>query len=383
MNKIQQLLTAMLLCPLALLAQTEQLRVATLNVDGLPKKILVFNVNANGSGDEGTSRIGKYLYKKSYDIVCMQEDFNYHGVLQPWLEDDYQFDAWTGAVGIDLPGKRFDFLHAQNEQFECDGLGTCWKNSIQLTDSKRVAWKQSFGKFSHALDELVAKGYRRSELTLASGARIIVYNMHMDASDLADEKEGKDTPDRAARLSEWRQLLDDVLDHLDTRPIIIMGDLNSYYCRDQIKAEFIDKIAASGKGTASDVWVELQRAGQYPEAKDGIVYTEDDFNILDGETLDKIIYVNPTNGTRLKAVAFNIDKEGYTTDGNALGDHYPVSATFEVLDGRKSQTAIDAPATAAEQPAEYYNLNGRRVIPIGKGVYIERQGQDSHKRIIK
>ena len=64
----------------------EQFSIATLNVDGLPKKILVVNVNADGPGDAGTARIGKYLMQKKYDLVMMQEDFNYHGVLSVLLE---------------------------------------------------------------------------------------------------------------------------------------------------------------------------------------------------------------------------------------------------------------------------------------------------------
>ncbi len=41
--------------------QAEQFTIATMNIDGLPKKILVFNVNADGPGAEGSSRIGKYI----------------------------------------------------------------------------------------------------------------------------------------------------------------------------------------------------------------------------------------------------------------------------------------------------------------------------------
>ena len=39
----------------------EQFTIATLNVDGLPQKILVVKLNADGPGDAGTARIGKYL----------------------------------------------------------------------------------------------------------------------------------------------------------------------------------------------------------------------------------------------------------------------------------------------------------------------------------
>lgn len=363
--------------------QAEEFSVATLNIDGLPKKILVFNVNADGPGDEGTSRIGKYLMQKNYDIVCMQEDFNYHGVLAPWLEDTYKFDTWSGAVGIDLPGKKIDFLHAQNERFECDGLGACWKNDIMITSTERVKWESSFGKFSHAADELVTKGFRRYEATLPSGIQLLIYNMHMDASSLADEKEGKDSMDLAARQSEWQQLKNDVLDHLDSRPIIIMGDLNSYYCRDHIQKQFIDDIAATGKGTASDVWIELEKGGTYPAPVDTIVYCEEQYNLLDGEALDKIIYINPVSGTQIKPLSVILDKEGYQYNGKALGDHYPLSATFEVLRSKPSAIDTSIQQDPSKSEATYYDLHGHKVAHPSKGLYIERDGNNAQKRIIK
>ena len=36
----------------------EQFSIATLNVDGLPQKLLVVNLNAEGPGSAGTARIG-------------------------------------------------------------------------------------------------------------------------------------------------------------------------------------------------------------------------------------------------------------------------------------------------------------------------------------
>ena len=77
-------LTAALLFCSSLLSfgqqDNEQFSIATLNVDGLPQKVLVVKINTNGPGDTGSARIGKYLAKKDYDLVMMQEDFNYHGV---------------------------------------------------------------------------------------------------------------------------------------------------------------------------------------------------------------------------------------------------------------------------------------------------------------
>ena len=132
-----------------------QFSIATLNVDGLPQKILMVKVNAEGPGNGGTARIGKYLLKKGYDLVMLQEDFNYHDVLSVILEDDYKMDQWTGDV--DVVGHTIDYLHLQNHRFECDGLMACWKNDLTVAPAVRIPWQQNFGKFSHALDEMVTK----------------------------------------------------------------------------------------------------------------------------------------------------------------------------------------------------------------------------------
>ena len=351
----------------------EQFTVATLNVDGLPQKLLVVNVNADGPGDAGTARIGKYLVKKGYDLVMMQEDFSYHGVLSVWLEDDYKMDEWSGTLYVLDGPRKVDFLHLQNHRYACDGLLTVWKNDLQVTPAGRTPWIQNFGKFSHALDEMVTKGFRRYEVTLRSGDRIVVYNMHMDATDEKDEAEGKAGPDHDARMAQWAQLKDDVLQHLDSRPIIITGDMNSLYGRDDVKGQFIDAINQSGRGMASDVWVELQHSGIYPSESITEATASD-------ETLDKIIYINPTMGTNIQPVAITIDREGYLYDGKPLGDHFPVAATFQLMRRGSGIEELNGTATGESQ---YYNLNGQHVSMPQKGIYIEQQGKKAEKRIIK
>ena len=351
----------------------EQFTVATLNVDGLPQKLLVVNVNADGPGDAGTARIGKYLVKKGYDLVMMQEDFSYHGILSVWLEDDYKMDEWSGTLYVLDGPRKVDFLHLQNHRYACDGLLTAWKNDLQVTPAGRTPWIQNFGKFSHALDEMVTKGFRRYEVTLRSGDRIVVYNMHMDATDEKDEAEGKAGPDHDARMAQWAQLKDDVLQHLDSRPIIITGDMNSLYGRDDVKGQFIDAINQSGRGMASDVWVELQHNGIYPSESITEASASD-------ETLDKIIYINPTMGTNIQPVAITIDREGYLYDGKPLGDHFPVAATFQLMRRGSGIEALNGTTTGESQ---YYNLNGQHVSMPQKGIYIEQQGKKAEKRIIK
>ena len=360
--------------------EPETFSIATLNVDGLPQKILVAKVNSDGPGGGGSVRIGRYLLKRGYDMVFMQEDFNYHEELTVPMEDDYQMDSWSGDVGVD--DRQIDFLHLQNHRFECDGLMGAWKNGITLTSTSRTAWTASFGKFSHALDEMVTKGFRRYELTLTGGQQIVVYNMHMDAGDTADEREGKDSLDRDARLKQWSQLRDDILTRLDTRPVIVVGDLNSYYCRDQIKNNFIDEIEATGRAKVYDAWVELQNNGKYPAPVDGIVCCEADGNSLEsGEVLDKVLYINPTSGTGIYAISYQLDTTGYLHDGKMLGDHYPVSVTFQIGNGKT--TGIEEIVNCKSSNSKWFDLQGRRVDSHASGIVIEHNGEKAHKRIIK
>lgn len=360
--------------------EAETFSITTLNVDGLPQKLLVAKVNPDGPGGGGSVRIGRYLQKRGYDLVMMQEDFNYHEELTVPLEDDYQTDTWSGDLGVE--GRKIDFLHLQNHRFACDGIMGAWKKGITLTSTSRTPWTANFGKFSHALDEMVTKGFRRYELTLPSGLQMVVYNMHMDAGDTPDEREGRDSLDRDARLKQWNQLRDDILSRLDTRPVIVAGDLNSYYCRDQIKKNFIDAIEATDRAKVYDAWVELQNGGRYPESVEGIVSCETDGNILpSGEVLDKVLYINPTGGTAIHAVSYQLDTTGYLHDGKMLGDHYPVSVTFQT--GKRKGTGINEIENSKSSNSTRFGISGQRVDGEARGIVIERNGENTHKRIIK
>lgn len=350
----------------------EQFSIATLNVDGLPQKILVVNVNADGPGDAGTARIGKYLTKKGYDLVMLQEDFNYHNVLSVWLEDNYKMDEWTGAVGLD--GPKIDFLHLQNHRFECDGLMGCWKNDLQVTAAVRTPWTHNFGKFSHANDELVTKGFRRYDATLRGGKRIVVYNMHMDASTDADEASGNDQGDIDARRSQWRQLRDYVLPRLDERPVILMGDMNSLYPRDSIQALFIDPINATGSHQVSDTWVEYELNGQYPAVGTGDRHVAYD----NGEVLDKILYINPVDGLRLKLESYRLETDYTYDDGTPMGDHFPVSASFSIVGDSSSGIR----SLEYDSGSEVFALDGRRLPTLKKGMNIIRTKDGRVRKVV-
>ena len=359
---ISILLLALMLC--ATKAQTT-FSVMTLNVDGLPGKFLFFDINDDGPQSAGSERISQYIAGRDCDIVSMQECFNYRWEIWSRLFAGYEHDEWTG--GIDSETHKLDYFHLQNERFPCDGLNCAWKKTVKSTAYERVAHEQNFGKFSHEFDDIITKGFRRHEFTLTDGTEVVFYNTHFDASSERDEQIGNDTKDREARRAQWLQLQEHVLTHLDSRPVIITGDFNSYYHRDDIVNTFIQPIQATGRATVGDAWIEHCRDGVYPQLGD-----ESDPD----EMLDKILYVNPIGGMAVKPVDVTIDIAGYQYDNKPLGDHYPLIATFTIETGNTSGI------NNSQQPAangQWFDLQGRRVDNTSTGLYI----QDGLKVIIK
>lgn len=334
--------------------------VMTLNVDGMPEKILFVDANTGGPGVLGSIAISKYVASKDCDIVAMQEDFNYYLEIWSLLLFKYNHDEWAG--GIMKGDYKVDYAHLHRNKFPTDGLNMSWKRGSKSTAYERIPWEKSFGKFSHEFDDMITKGFRCHEMVLKNGLEVVVYNMHMDASSERDEKAGNDGKDREARLSQWEQLRDYILNRMDQRPVIVVGDMNSLYHRDDVKSVFIDHINNTALATAADAWVDLQLNGQFPP------YGQ---TAIQDEWLDKVIYINPAGTpTPIVPVQAELDTTGYLKDGKPLGDHFPLIVTFAVdepsaIDGFAADRAVQT------DDAPVYTVQGTLATPESKGILIK------------
>lgn len=355
--------------------------VGTLNVDGLPKKYLFLTINGDGPGMWGSLAISNYLRKKQLDFVGLQENFNYSKEIFSLL-CDYEHDEWSG--GFNLTDKNVDLRHLHNSKLSCDGLNALWRKDLTVKRVRREAYYDSFGKLSHSNDAFITKGFRRYEVELPMGDQVVVYDTHLDASQMEDELTGNDYQDKQARMSEWRQLIDDVIVNMDQRPVILLGDFNSYYCRDALK-NLLGLINNSGRGTASDVWVELTQNGLYPQYT-GVtpLITEENGWSLNGETPDKIIYINPVYGRAIQPVSITIDTEGYVKNGKALGDHYPVIAKFRYVDtARQGDASGITEMSQGAAATSVYSLDGTTAAQNHPGIYVERQSNGRVRKVVR
>ena len=312
---------------------TKTFTVCALNVDGLPKTVAGFDLNPDGPGSAGTKLISQYLAAKGYDFIGVSEDFNYHGSLMSSLTN---YDSGTLRSTLSLSNFSIPF--------DTDGLNFIWKNNWSTRGEKWTRWNTTNDTDGN---QYVKKGFRYYELDLGDGMVVDVYVLHMDAGDAASGAVD-------SRNAQWTQLANDIVSAANTtRPKIIIGDTNSRYTRESIKANFIDVLKSTGYYEVSDVWVEKSLGGTYPNVGDETIYNSSnphgDYSSAN-EVVDKIIYINPkaANTTQLAVNTFRIESDYTygtvqgTSDATALGDHNPLVVQFSAQKPKAQFNSDDA-----------------------------------------
>ena len=297
--------------------QQDSFTAVALNVDGLPQKLLTYNLNEDGPGEDGTKLISQYLAGKGYDFIGVSEDFNYHGSLMTALSSNY--DSGTIRATLSVSG-----LLSGGIPFDTDGLNLIWKKS-RVTASNE-SWTRWTSTTSTDGNQYVKKGFRHYDMNIGEGMVMDVYVLHMDAGEATNSRE-----------AQWRQLADAINNADAGLPKLVIGDTNSRWTREDIKANFTDKFS---KFTVSDVWVELCRNNIAPNTSMGDLTDQSvPTNYANYEVVDKIIYLNPksANTVQLSPLSFRIEQDYTygnvqgTNDNKPLGDHRPVVVEFTCI----------------------------------------------------
>lgn len=179
-----------------------------------------------------------FIVKNGYDIVAVQEDFNYHNKLVAGLEGYNYMTNHTGGV----PGG--------------DGLNIFTK-SMPIYNETRVAWNVACGVWANGADELTPKGFMYTVIDIGEGIYIDFYNLHADAF--------SDEGSIIAREKQYQQIVDFILakSEENDRPVIVTGDFNAFmhsYDYDSDMYAYFQKQCG-----LKDVWNELHNGGDYFE----------------------------------------------------------------------------------------------------------------------
>lgn len=319
-----------LLAPNSAFAQRSySFNATTLNVDGLPRTILGQEINQDAKEEEGAKAIGNETRTKGWDIVAMSEDFNFHDYLIAPISDLYYVGTHGGKVSAKINNPT-------------DGLGLLLtkKTGWKFSNETRVEWGVYNGKFDQGADGLIKKGFRYYTITIAPGVEFDFYCLHMDAEDGQKDIE--------AREKQLTLLVEYIKSHDNGRNILILGDTNCRYTRDNVKGKLIDPINAVDNFTIHDAWIELIRGGAYPNIGDPAIMIGDKGPQM-GEVVDKIFWIeNSKSPLKIKANSFLHDTS-FTAS-----DHYPLTVNFTITDpngtpATNSDYTLPESATAVAQ----------------------------------
>ncbi|WP_329269416.1 jacalin-like lectin [Streptomyces sp. NBC_01451] len=267
--------------PAAAAAASGSFNVLTYNVAGLPDLL------SSGNPEVNTPLISPRL--GAYDIVNVQEDFNYHAAL--YANDNHAYrTATSGGVPFG------------------DGLNTLSDYAFQ--DFERVKWNNCTGT-----NCLTPKGFSLARVRISEGVYVDLYNVHTNADD-TDEA-------HAARRANVSQLSAFIRANSAGNAVIVMGDTNTRYTRsgDNIRT------LASENGL-TDAWVQLVKGGTPPvQGSDALVCpTTAPTNSC--EVVDKVLY----RGSRLvnlSATRYHNEWASFLdSKGGNLSDHFPHTVDF-------------------------------------------------------
>ncbi|RKE46717.1 endonuclease/exonuclease/phosphatase family protein [Sphingobacterium detergens] len=258
--------------------------VLTYNVAGLPG----FISSAITGRSRSIAEIGKKI--NPFDIVNVQEDFNYNNSL---------YFGGNQHPYRTKPKGRVPFG---------DGLNTL--SRFPMSDVIRVPWKKRTGA-----DSLTPKGFTLVKVEIVAGIWLDVYNVHANAQNSRRAS--------SARRDNLNQLRDYIGENSSDNALIVMGDFNAHYSfGDDNLHDFMEST------TLVDSWVELQNGGLVPEAKHAFKPPHMLSIGNQNESIDKILY--RSNGhLNLAARDYNIENNLFTNlRGLPLSDHYALAANF-------------------------------------------------------
>ncbi|CAN8104090.1 unnamed protein product [Discula destructiva] len=271
------------------------------NVAGLP----AFLQDNGETGDKTTNTelIGTYFSEYDFDVIHVQEDFNYHAAL--YSTDTHPYRTATSG------GAAFG-----------SGLNTL--ANYPWVDFTRTKWDTCSNNESQ--DCLTPKGFTFMRLQISGSTEtdsssnsstsvyIDVYNMHADA--------GVTDADEIARNSNLEQVLSYVDVWSTGNAVLIFGDTNSRYSRTADTA--IRTLLGAG---FIDAWVQRAREGVVPTVE-SLCDNPQAYGNTTCETVDKVLY-RGSPLVALDAASFEYVSTWFLdASGSTLSDHNPVNVNL-------------------------------------------------------
>lgn len=304
-------------------ATSGSLSVLSFNVAGLPA-ILQDN-DESGDKTTNTELIGTYFSEYDFDLIHVQEDFNYHAALCKCnLSGDKDPNKCSGRPVCFLTNiGRQDSTDTHPYRTATSGGAAIGSGLNTLAnypwlDFTRSKWDTCSDNTDY--DCLTPKGFTFMRFQATGTADnntaifIDVYNLHADA--------GITDADEVARNSNINQVLTYANTWSIGNPVLIFGDTNSRYSRTADTA--IRSLLDAG---FTDAWVQNARAGVVPTVE-SLCDNPQAYGNITCETVDKVFYRSSPLVT-LDASNFEYVSTWFlNSNGTTLSDHNPINVNF-------------------------------------------------------
>ena len=288
------------LLPCALGAAAEEggktVSVLCYNVAGLPN--LDALTGKPGAPDVGgnQTQLGRQLNASAYDVIAVQEDFNYHRYLADELKTYPNKTNHTGGV----PGG--------------DGLNVF--SRVPVYNETRTTWEQLYGVIDDGADEMTPKGILYTVLDFGDGILVDLYDIHADAYG--------DPGSCAARRDNFRQLAEAIKQRGTDRPVIVTGDFNASLFNDN---SLLKETLVDGCGL-KDAWVQVKNGGNYSDCSYFSENYGDHWTAKWGvwDSVERFMYKDG-GGISLACTAFEY-VDVLNSKGESCSDHMACEASF-------------------------------------------------------
>lgn len=284
----------------------------TYNVSGVPILGDTHSSQRKFIGSGRMRAIADVLSKEDADLVAVEEDFTFNRALAGAMEDTYPNHTWSDA-GL----------------FGSDGLNAFSK--FPIYNVERVRWNVMYGVLSGACDRLAEKGILYFVMELAPGAYVDCYVIHADCG------HGVDYKSIYTRRDNFIQLREMIAEKSEGRAVVVLGDFNSRYDREEDDDLYGTFVQPAG---LKDAWAELENGGNY-------IYNEETWSPTLEESLDKVMY-RSGGGVELNAESvrhYDIEDE----NGASYSDHRSTRVTLSYT--VSGAAGYPGTLTAPEEPS--------------------------------
>jgi endonuclease/exonuclease/phosphatase (EEP) superfamily protein YafD len=282
-----------------------ELSVLSYNVAGLPAEI------SKEDPAKHLPLISPLL--NDFDVVLTQEDFDwwgevaggldfvhYHERLRADAVHKFRSPQHPGPEAVGMTPDRRPTLQIG------DGLGVLSK--LPIEGNERVPWEGCFGGFDTsdggAADCLAMKGFSMTRLTLADGAVVDLYNLHLEA--------GGTATDQGLQADDVAQLGAYIVEHSAGNAVILGGDTNLHTDHEH---------PDGSDGADIELWDQLL-------SQTGLTDSCAAVSCPGTGRIDKIAF-RSGKGVKLEALRHQFHGDTFVDEaGDALSDHEPLEVRF-------------------------------------------------------